>query len=222
MSDTNTAPIGAPNGSGAPDGSNGAPPPAAIQGKPDLTSDQLAARLREERDKGRNALLKDLGFEKPDDVKAFVDAAKKRAEAELSETEKLKKAADDLKPRAERATLLEQRLAAVAKSQLEALPEALRNTISKRAGDDPEKVLDLIEMFRDAGQIGAAAAATTTAATTAAPTTTATPNNAPKPGVVNTKFDEWQTLVTAGKQTPADIFYRLNQAEIERTRPAGR
>ena len=221
MSDAITAHIGAPNGSGAPEGSNGAPPPAPIQGKPDLTSDQLAARLREERDKGRNSLLKDLGFEKPDDVKAFVDAAKKRAEAELSETEKLKKAADDLKPRAERAALLEQRRAAVAKSQLEALPEALRNTISKRAGDDPEKVLDLIEMFRDAGQIGAAAPPPGPPPAPA-PANSATPNNAPKPGVVNTKFDEWQSLVAAGKQTPADIFYRLNQAEIERTRPAGR
>jgi len=219
MSDAIAAPVGSPNGSGAPEGGVAQPPPQNQPAPVNMTSDVLKSRLAEAAEAARTKLLKELGFEKPDDAKTFVQTAKQRAEAELSETERLKKAADDLKPRAERASVLEQRLAAVAKSQLEALPEALRNTISKRAGDDPEKVLDLIEMFRDAGQITTTPPGPPPAP---APANTATPANAPKPGGGQTKYDEWNALATSGKQTAADIFYRLNSAEIERTRPAGR
>ena len=182
----------------------------------DITSDKLAARFAEEREKARQKLLKELGYDKPDDLKAVLAAAREMQDKQLTEQQKLARERDELKPRAERATLLEQRLASLAQRELASLPDAARTAVTKHAGEDPERVLATIEMFRDAGLIGVAAA---TPATPEAPkpATSAAPANAPKPAGGRSKFDDWK----AKSGMAADIFYSLNQAEIEKTRPAG-
>jgi hypothetical protein len=195
------------------------PPGAAPSGNPvsvDITSDKLASRFAEEREKARQKLLKDFGFDKADDLKAVLTAARELQDKNLTEQQRALKTIEELKPRADRATALEQRVAAFAKRELDALPEAARNAVTKHAGEDPDKVLATIEMFRDAGLIGAQAA-TPAAPEPPKPATSAAPANAPKPASGRSKFDDWK----AKSGMAADIFYSLNQAEIERSRPAG-
>jgi hypothetical protein len=80
------------NGDGAQTNSLTAGENAGASGA--LTQDQVNALVGNARTEARksaiNALLKELGFEKPDELKAAVEDARKRREAEMSEVEKAK------------------------------------------------------------------------------------------------------------------------------------
>lgn len=190
--------------------------------KVEMTSDALTARLAEERAKGsaaaRAALLKDLGIEDAKDGKALLAAAKAKADAELSEAQRLAKTIEELTPKAKRAEALEKQLEALVAVQFDALPEGTRAAIDEVAQGNAEERLRMIGVFRKAGFIDAPAPPA--AEKTKLPAATTSPASPPKAGTAQTKYDEWQAFVTAGRQTAADLFFQYNRSAIEKSRPA--
>jgi hypothetical protein len=233
----------APNGTvapaaGAPDTtSNGGTPPAATPPAPAATaaapapvginSEQLTARLREAEAAGVKKLLKELGFEKPSDVKAVLKIAKDQQDSELTERQRIEKERDELKPRAAKADSLETLVAAMVEEQFTGLPEAAQTAIDEVAKGDAQERLRMMQVMRKAGFLNGAAphaAAPTTSGAPApapkpAPATTAPPANAPKPGAVRSKWDEYQDL-NKKNETLGSIFYQTHRIDIEQSRPA--
>ena len=215
MSETTNAPVGA-----EPSLVQSAPVvPAATPSEStvSMSSAALKARLDEERSKAKAALLKEFGYESQADLKAVLAAAKAKQDAELTETQRLAKALDDLKPRAERADKLERSLAALVEAQFSALPEKAREAIDGVANGNPEERLRMMEVFRQSGLLSASAAAST-APPAAAPVTT-TPGPAPRPAAMQTPWDKYQELQ---KRNPllASAFFQANRAAIDESRPA--
>ncbi len=212
-------PVDPPAGPGAPNGTPPAPPAPA---KVEMTSDALTARLSEERAKGsaaaRIAVLKELGIEDTKDGKALLTAAKARADAELTETQRLTKALEELTPRAKRAEALEKQLESLVAVQFDALPEGTRSAIDEVAQGNAEERLRMIGVFRKAGFLDAPVSPP--AATPKTPPITTSPGSPPKPGGTATKFDEWQSHIKSGNQIAADMFFQFNRAAIEQSRPA--
>lgn len=106
-----------------------ATPPAAESGEdkePAKEPGWLKPRLDEAHKAGANALIKELGFEKPDELKAALAAFKAEQEAKLSESEKLQnklKETEDQRAALEK-QLQEQRDAAIVKDVNDAIKEA--------------------------------------------------------------------------------------------------
>lgn len=207
-------------------------PPSAPSAPPDestvrMSPAALKARLDEERSKGRAALLKEFGFEKHGDLAAVLKAAKDAEDAKLSEMDRLRKQLDEYKPKVERLSALEQRVASMVDAQFSALPENIKSAIDGVANGDPEERLRMIDVFRKAGMLNPSQPVSTAQpiATPASPAALPAPlaNTAgqppPRPAPVKTKFDEWQDLL---KTNPvgASIFFRSNKAAIEASRPA--
>lgn len=198
------------------------PPPVATDDDPivKLSPAQMKQRLDETRGSERKAMLKEFGFESIEAGKRALQALKELQDSQLTEQQKIvkerdeyKKQADSLRPKAERTAA---KLAALVNAQFDALPEAQRNAIDKVAEGDPDKRLELIEVFRAAGALGQATA--TEHPAVPKPLSTAAPTNAPRPGGARTKFDDWQDM--AGRnQVAGDLFYQNNMHEIERSRP---
>lgn len=207
-------------GTGAPTGTTPTAPPTPA--KVEMTSDALKARLDEERAKGsaaaRLAVLKELGIEDTKDGKALLAAAKARAEAELTETQRLAKQLEELTPRAKRAEALEKQLEALVAVQFDALPEGTRNAIDEVAQGNAEERLRMIGVFRKAGFLDAPAQQAAAPQKTAPITTS--PASPPKPGGTQTKYQEWQAHLQSGNQIAADMFFQFNRAAIEQSRPA--
>jgi hypothetical protein len=180
-----------------------------------ITSEQLKGRLDEERAKGRNAVLKELGFEKYSDLQTALKLAKEMQDSQLSEREKLEQQIKELSPRAKRAEKYEKLLASVIAEQFSALPENVRTAIDEQAKEDPEERLRLMSVMKAAGLIGQAANSNAQKG----PATTAPPG-APAPRPVRSKWDEHQGLLKAGRLAQADIFYAANALDIQRSRPA--
>jgi hypothetical protein len=190
-----------------------APAHIATPSQVSMSSEALKARLEEERGKARANLLKDFGFENPKDLKAVLDAVKAKQDAELSEAQRLAKALEETKPRAERADKLEKMLAGLVESQFAALPEQVREAIDKVADGNAEERLRMMDLFRSSGLLN-------TPATAAAPiSATTTPPSPPRPITTQTAWDKYQALM---KSNPllASAFYQSNRAAIDQSRPA--
>ena len=71
-----------------------AQPPTTPPAEPPGDPSWLPGRLERAANSAREALLKELGFEKPDDLKALVTAARQRDEAEKTEAQKAIERAD--------------------------------------------------------------------------------------------------------------------------------
>lgn len=195
------------------------PTPQATPGAPvQLTSDQLQKRLQEEREKARVRLLKDLGFEKAEDVRTRLQKAKELEDAQLSELERAQNRVKELEPEAQRATKLAERFAAMVDERLQALPEAQREIVEQEAGDDPEERLRLMRVLKVASGNGSDATGDDPPKPKPAPANTSggTP---PVPSNPRTKFEEWQAMKQRSGMA-ADIFYRANHHAIEASRPA--
>lgn len=199
-----------------------------------LSSRELQKRLDETRESARARFVKDLGFEKPEDLKAVLKAAKDAEDAKLSEIERLRKQADEYKPRAERAAELEARLTALVDDQFKDLPEAVRTAIDEVAGGKAEDRLRMMDVFRKSGLLRAQTPATGAAPTVGAaphaptlqqaPVAPMAPANTggappPRPVATRTKFEEYVDLEKTNP-VAASIFFLANRREIEKTRPA--
>lgn len=180
----------APEGEAAPSGAQpvtttapaGAPPaPAtAAAAPPEADPNWLKPRLEREAQKGRAALLKELGIEDPEVAKAALRAAHDAAEASKTSEQKRLEAE-------QRATAAEQRIQELSKltgqlaeQRLATLNEAQRAIVSEHLGGDAEatvKALDLLAKISEAGKPATAATpppATTSPATAAPPPVTQT------------------------------------------------
>jgi hypothetical protein len=118
-----------------------------------MTQDELTALAAKEKDQGKRAgarqaledLAKEMGFTKPDDIKAFVDTARQAQQDALSEEEKRKQE-------------LEKREQAVAEREIAAI--ARERAASRRAtlvglgatGDDLEDAAALLRVEDDADE----------------------------------------------------------------------
>jgi hypothetical protein len=195
-----------------------APAGAATHPKPD---DGLDARMADVRKAERAALLKSLGFESEAAAKRALEDAKKAELEKLSEAERLAAKIKELEPAAARAALLEERLKAQAEARLAALPEKAREIITRRAGDDVEKRLELIELLAESGALaGATQPAQAQAQPAAQPISTSAPAGAPKPATPPTAYEQWQQRIKDHGAMGADLFYAANRKAIDDSRPS--
>lgn len=218
---------GAGGGGAAPP--NGAPANGApAGGKPDPKGGEVETislpkaafdeRLAKAGEAAQRRFLKDLGFEKPDDVKEALKALKSLQDEKKSTQEKLEGRIKELEPKATRADVLAKRFESVVTAEFDKLPENIRTAIDKVADGDSEKRWEQIEVFRAAGVLGGQQQEP--GKPPSAPKTSA-PNGAPPPAKSGglTKFDEWAQL-REKNPVQASIFFRVNRAAIEASRPA--
>jgi hypothetical protein len=135
----------------------------------------------------------------------------------LSESERTQKLLGELKPKAERAAQVEALLGSLVESQFSALPEATRTAIDAVANGNPEERLKLMRVVQAAGLAAPGAPVVPPAPVRPPPANTAPPANPPPPAGVRSRFDEYQAITNPIQR---GIFYQLNAAEIEQTRPA--
>lgn len=207
-----------------------APQPAASPATPaageewkSMTTEQFTARLAKEREQGTRALLKEFGFEKADDAKAFFSTAKAKADAEKTELQKATERATALEAQAKRAEELGAVVSTFAEQEFKALHEALQKFIVVQAGDDPMARLRAITAARESGLLAAqqpAPAATPEPRPANPATTVAQPGPAtPKPVGTLTPYEQWQALKEANRGALAATFFVQNRAAIEASRP---
>lgn len=111
---------------------------------------------------GRTAVtdfLKEVGFEKPDDFKAFITTARQREQSELSEAERLKQALEAEKQKSAQATEAAQKAEA---KRLEMLVDsAIRTAAVSANAKNPDDVLlwarsqDLSDVLDEDGKVNA-------------------------------------------------------------------
>jgi hypothetical protein len=118
--------------------------PVAAPSTPEADPLWLAGRLEQ----AKRALLREMGVDKPDDVKAALADLKARKDAEKSEQERIAAKLADLESKAKRADALEAVVAIRATAELAGLSEVQRSTVLGLAGDDPASQLRHIEALR--------------------------------------------------------------------------
>jgi hypothetical protein len=222
------SPVTAPASQAANTPASG-PPATAVPAAPaaalvNMTSDQLKERLKESGDSATRALLKEIGFDKPDDLKAALKKLGDLETASLTEKEKLEKRIKELEPKALRVDTVTTMLNGLVEAQFKALPASVQQAIDAQASGDPDKRLSLMAVFQASGLLAAASAAAAAAPTTPAapapsPPVSVAPSPAPAPAGTLTKFQEWEAMRSRSPML-GDMFYQQNQREIERSRPA--
>ncbi len=260
MSITEGAPSGAPASTIAPAGdppaatTQAAPsaattqqPAAAAQAAPGddkivrMSPEQLAKRLGEASESAQRKLLKDLGVDKPEDIRTALANLKALQDEKLSVEERTQKQLKEFEKAAEKGAK-SATLAADAVNELFALlPAEQQAAIDEIAAGDPGERLKLLRLAKKLGPApapaaaaGAAAAATAAGAGAtppgtapgAAPTTPnppppanlAPPPGAPKSSAQKTKYDEYQELLKAGDKK-ATVFFMLHERAINASAP---
>lgn len=89
---------------------------------------KLAGSARKE---ARTAFLNDLGFEKPEELKAFVEEYRSVQEATKTEADRLREDLETYKPKAERAETLEETLKGYLEREREGVPEHIIPLLDK-------------------------------------------------------------------------------------------
>lgn len=197
-----------------------------------MSSAKLKERLEESATAAQRKLLKDLGFEKPEDMKGALKRLKDLEDEKLTAEERTRKQLKELSDAAEAA----KPIAALAKDAVEelfaTLPEDQRKVIDETANGDPAERLRLIRFARKLAPPSTLAPQQPASQTLAIqppppaappsqtpPATTAPPPGAPRPGAVKTKWEQYQEMLTAGQQAQATIFYSLNERAIRASAP---
>lgn len=184
-----------------------------------MSSEQLAARLAEEREKGVKSWLKEHGFEHKKDAAALIQFAKEKKDSERTEIEKRDARIQELEPKAKRLETLEQRYAASVNAKFAALPDGVRAAIEKVAGEDVDERERMMSVFEAAGVLNAAPAQAAGAPARPALANTSAAAPAPASAPQKSVFDAW-TELKQSSPAKASVFYSLNQSEIEKSRPA--
>jgi hypothetical protein len=166
-------------------------------------------------------LLKDLGYEKPEDLKSALKSLKDLQDAGKTEKEKLEARLKELEPKANRHDAVTTMLNGLVETQFNKLPEAVRKAIDAKANGDADKRLEAISLLEASGLLNPAvpAPAVPPGPSPVPPPASVTPSPAPPPSGAPSKFQEWE-LMKARHPIAGDIFYQQNTTEIERTRPA--
>ena len=141
------------------------PPPAAPAADPPTTvaapapanppadpppgdPDWLPVRLDRAAKTANADMLKDLGADSADAVKAQLEELAELKKAQLSDQERATAERDELKGRADRAEVLEKSMAGYATKELSGLSEPQMAAVKAIAGEDPTKILSTIESLR--------------------------------------------------------------------------
>ncbi len=122
--------------------------PPAVEKDPEKEHAWLKGRLEQASKSGASSLLKSLGFANEAEAKAAIEAGKKAQESALSEQERIAKRLGEIEPLATRAGTLETALRGYAERELGALNEAQKTAVTAVAGDDPSRVLQVIEQLK--------------------------------------------------------------------------
>jgi hypothetical protein len=145
-----------------------------------MSSADLKARLDEEREKSRKAVLSKFGVEKVEDIEAKLARLKTLEDAQLTEQERVTKQIDELKKSADEGARYKKALAGAVEDRFAELPEKAREAIDEMANGDPEARLAFMRVLRKSGLAPAVASdAAPVAAPTVAPV--ALPAVAPAP-----------------------------------------
>lgn len=194
-----------------------AAPPAttANPAQVNMSSDILKSRLDEAASSARAKLLKELGFDKPEDAKAAIAAAKAAEDAKKTETERLTAQIAELTPQAQRAKDLEAVVKARAESELASLTDAQRAAVVALGGEDHAAQLRAITALRPTW-----AASPPSAPTPPTPPAPTAPNGAPpapsSPGATN-HLAVWESLQKTNPVEAARYLVR-NRAAISEAR----
>lgn len=218
------------NGSGAPAAPGAAPPATPPKDSApavetiSMPSEAFKERLAKEAAAAQRKFLKDLGYEKAEDLQTVLATAKSLQDEKKSAQERLEGRIKELEPKAAKAEVLAKRFEAVVNADFEKLDDRVRSAIDKVADGDPEKRFEQMEVLRAAGLIGASAAppaaAPPVATPPAAPANRAPAGGPPPPPTGGaSKFAEWDAL-RARNPTQASVFYQFHGAAIEASRPA--
>lgn len=143
------------------------PPAAPSAGEEfkNMTPEQFSQRLSKEREQGTKALVRELGFEKVDDVKALLVRAKEEAEAKKSEQQKMQEKIAALEPSAKKAVELEAAVQKYLASEEAAIPEAKKGMLSLAPTDAHAR----LEWIANAKALGLFTVAAPVAPTTPTP-----------------------------------------------------
>lgn len=222
MSDA-TTPTAAPAAATPPPAPVASPPPATPPPGEEyraMSPEAFKERLASERDAARRAQLKDLGFERSEDLKGALAKLKAREDADLSESQRIQKQLDDLAPRAKRAEALEARIKGVLEAEEGAIPDAKR-ALLELAPSDPADRLEWIARAKARGLFADAQPAAPEPKREPKPATTmATGGPAtPPPAGTQDPYQTWQKLRETDR-IHAATFYAANAPSIERARPA--
>lgn len=172
-----------------------------------MPSEAFAKRLAQENEKATKALLKEFGVTSKEEVAALLKSKRESDDKELAENQRLKKSLDEVSPKAARADKLESHLKDLIQERLESLSPEVRALIEEEAGDSVEEKIRLVRILSKATPAKPAAPAPASNVATPAPT----PTPAQK-----TAFERWSEKPEGQQKS---LFYSMNAAEIERTRP---
>ena len=187
------------------------PPPAPPTPAPEtvsMTSEAFKARLQEERGKGVKALLKELGLDKPEDLKSAYEKLKTMEAEKLSEFERIGKELEAAKKGSEEGLRYQKIAKDLFDEQWAKLPENVRADIEAEAGDSFDERLKLARF-----------AAKLTPPSKPAPVSKNETKPAPEPKPVKTAHERYQDLLKADP-LGASFFLNANRVAVEETRPA--
>jgi hypothetical protein len=180
----------------------------------------LKPRLEQARGAERNALLKQFGVEKPEDLSAKLQELEQLKKAQMSESERAAQELTDAKNQAATLQPYQEEFNRLITVAFDKLPEETRQQIDAEANGN---ALERSRFMRVMGLIGAGPAKAQQAQ--AQPATT-TPPGTPKPPAANgstpqTSWEKYQALLTnPATRLQAGIFYRSNAIAIEASKPA--
>jgi cell division septum initiation protein DivIVA len=118
-------------------------------GVPQEKVNELVGKTRQEaREKARAEFLQSLGFEDEGALKALLDDAKKRKEAEMTEVEKLTAKLQELQAQAKQAQ--DAAAAATQQARMERLTSAVKSAASEANATYPD---DVVTLLRDRGEL---------------------------------------------------------------------
>lgn len=180
-------------------------------------------RLSKAADAATRKLLKELGFEKSDDVKTRLSTLKTLEDEKKTELEKANGKVKELEPIKASYDSLKKDFDSLVEAQFSKLPDRMKEAIDKIADGDAQKRWQQIQVFEAAGALGAQAGqgAPPSGSPPAGAPATRAPAGAPPPpaGGAETPFQKWQAMA-AKNPVMASIFFRQNRVAIEQSRPA--
>lgn len=221
--------------------------PAASNEPPQLRDgrEKREADLAEARAKGANEVLKGLGVRKSERARMIeeiragrvklaeakdVAAAANQAAAQVDDQAQAATAAQEAA--AKEAEGLRTALKKYADQEFAALPESFQKTITEMKLDDPQKRLEMIDVFKRTGLLSAAAGAAVEAAAGAAKpadakpaekkpaTTMAKPaDQASPPGQAMNAYETWRAMTDRGEHWLAAQYLNAHQVQIFEQRP---
>lgn len=215
----------------------GASAPAVDEKFVKMSSEAFAKRQAEAAESAQRKLLKDLGVDKPEDLKAALASLKALQDEKLSDKERTEKQIRELEKASEKGSK-SAALAIEAVNELFAsLPEDQRAAIDEMANGDPAERLRLIRFARKLGSVPVPAIPPAAVPGTAPPAQAATgtpppavppappppanlapPPGAPRSSAQKTKHDEYQELQRTDPKK-ATVFFMLHERAINASAP---